>query len=281
MRVDQCLVCHTPRAQFMQAEHARRRAQGLPDGGHLRLVETGIDQLLERPPGQHGAHAQDHEAHQRGRQQIEEGPAEQGAADADHNDQGRGGIGTGMQRIGDEQLRALPLGDADQVAIEPFLGQHGADGDPEGSHLDGRQGFDMLQAQAGLPENAAADQGQRGAEDQCRRGFDASMAVGMLPVGRLGTLPAGINHEKVGQQVGKRMQAVRKQRLRVGQPADQQLQHGHHQIDADADPGRALRFGGPLDIAGRHRRRGKVAVSHSVYLILSRPLSGNREPWEN
>lgn len=43
--------------------------------------------------------------------------------------------------------------------------------------------------------------------------IDAGMAVGMGLVGRMGALPTGVNDEKIGEQVGKGMQAMRHQRL--------------------------------------------------------------------
>ena len=55
MSIDQRLVRHAPGAQFMQPAHARRRQQGLADRFDLRIIEPGIDQFLERAPGQFDA----------------------------------------------------------------------------------------------------------------------------------------------------------------------------------------------------------------------------------
>ena len=66
----------------------------------------------------------------------------------------------------------------------------------------------MLQAQPRLPQNKAADQGQRSPENQRRRGFDARVAVGMLGIGRMGALTGGVNDQKIGEQIRERMQAV-------------------------------------------------------------------------
>lgn len=49
MRIDQRLMRHAPRPQFVQAAHSGCRQQGLADRLDARCVETGIDQFLERP----------------------------------------------------------------------------------------------------------------------------------------------------------------------------------------------------------------------------------------
>ena len=56
------------------------------------------------------------------------------------------------------------------------------------------------------------------------------------------------------------MQAVGNQRLRMREPADNDLRDGHHQIDGDTDPGGALRQRGALD--GINRRDIGNCVGH-------------------
>ena len=131
----------------------------------------------------------------------------------------------------------------------------------------------MLEAHAGFPKNAAANQNQRRSQGERRSSFDAGVAVGMRLISRMCALAAGVDHQKIRQQVGKRMQSMRDQRLGMGQPANDQLGDGHHQIDSDADPGRLLRLGRPLK---RRREGGVLLKSHDVYPIL---LACNFSSW--
>ena len=113
-----------------------------------------------------------------------------------------------------------------QVAIQPFFGDHGQDGDPESQPADGLGADAAGQLLSRLPHDAAANGDQRDAQQQGGGGFDAGVAVRMLAIGGLGALMAGPQHEEIGEQVGERMQAMRNQRLRMRQPADQHLHAG-------------------------------------------------------
>ena len=203
MSIDQRLMRHTPGAQFMQPAYPGRCQQSRPDRLDLRVIESGIDQLLERAPGQFDPHAQDHEAHQRRRQQVEKAPAEQCAADAHDDHQRRRGVGPRMQGIARQQLRAQAFCDANQITVEALLDHHRRHRHPECRPLDRGKLFDMLQAHSRFPQNDPADQGQRRAKDQRRRRFDPRVTVGVGRVGRVRALSGRIDDQKVGQQIGK------------------------------------------------------------------------------
>ena len=100
----------------------------------------------------------------------------------------------------------------------------------------------MLQTNSGFPQDSPADQGQRCSQDQRGRRFDPGVTVRVRRIGRVRALPGGIDDQKIGKEIGERMQAVGDQRLRVADPADQNLSDGHQQVHGDADPCRPLRL---------------------------------------
>ena len=77
--------------------------------------------------------------------------------------------------------------------------------------------------QPGFAEDAAADQDQGGAEYQRRCRVNARMTAGVRRIGRVGALAGGMDDEKIREQIGEGLQAVGNQRLRIGQPADNDL----------------------------------------------------------
>lgn len=93
--------------------------------------------------------------------------------------------------------------------------------------------------QPGFAEDAAADQDQGGAEYQRRCRVNARMTAGVRRIGRVGALAGGMDDEKIREQIGEGLQAVGNQRLRIGQPADNDLSDRQQQVDRDTDPGGA------------------------------------------
>ena len=140
------------------------------------------------------------------------------------------------------------------------------------------QYLNVLQAQARLPQDAATDQHQRDAENQRRRCLHAGMAVGVRLVGGMGALPTGIDEVILGGQVSNLVQAVGDQRLRMGQPADDELGNGEQQVDHHTDPGRPLRLCRPVC----HRCCAALPVLHHVLCpILSAGDFSSWTPWES
>lgn len=64
----------------------------------------------------------------------------------------------------------------------------------------------------------------------------------MVGIGRLRALAIGVEHEGIGDDVGQGMHRIRNQCLGMGDPADDELHRGQHQIDHDTDPGNAAAF---------------------------------------
>jgi hypothetical protein len=67
------------------------------------------------------------------------------------------------------------------------------------------------------------------------------MAILVVIIRCLAAVMAGQEDDKVGQQVGQRMDTIGHQRLRLGKYADQDLGAGQYDIDPDADHGAAVR----------------------------------------
>jgi hypothetical protein len=77
---------------------------------------------------------------------------------------------------------------------------------------------------------------QEHAQSQRRRRLEAMVAVGMARIRLLLGMGADEEDEEVGDQVRERVDAVGDQALRLGEHADQDLEPGEQQIDADAHP---------------------------------------------
>jgi len=137
----------------------------------------------------------------------------------------------------------------------------------------------MLQTHTGFPENAAADQCQRNPENQSRCRFDPGMTIRMRLVSRMRALATGVDDEEIRQQIRKGMEAVRNQRLRMRQPADDQLGDRHYQIDCDTDPGRPLCDGRTL--GGRLTVSQLLSLLHLLCPILLGRNSTSRPLWES
>ena len=157
MYVGQDHVARLARLQVVHAEHAGRGEDFGGDAGDLFLVGGAVGQVVQGIPGESPAHARDHEADDERGDRVEQREAEQVAGDADGDDQRRGGVGTGMPGIGDEHAGAHALGDGEHVAKEQFLGEQGAERDPQGDHMHGRNAFRRLQLVHRGPDHAAAD----------------------------------------------------------------------------------------------------------------------------
>gem|GEM_PF-4075038 len=65
------------------------------------------------------------------------------------------------------------------------------------------------------------------------------MAVVVVRVGCFLAMPVGQQHDEVGDQIGRRMNTVRDQALRLGENADDDLRGGEHHVHAHAHPGAA------------------------------------------
>ena len=89
------------------------------------------------------------------------------------------------------------------------------------------------------PQHADANRQQQGAQYQRGSGLEALVAVGVIGIGVFLAVVTGEQHDKVGDQIRQRVNAVGDQTLRLGDDTDHNLGEGQDQVDADADSGAA------------------------------------------
>jgi len=105
-----------------------------------------------------------------------------------------------------------------------------------------------------------------------------AMAVVVVRVGCFLDMAVGQQHDEVGDQIGRRMNTVRDQALRLRENADDDLGGGEHHVHAHAHPGAAggggRAFGRAVSIVlwvfQRRRKGGHGAGSRSCNLALRR-----------
>ncbi|MBB5400309.1 hypothetical protein HDG41_002358 [Paraburkholderia sp. JPY162] len=90
------------------------------------------------------------------------------------------------------------------------------------------------------------------------------MSVIVISVGFCPAMPIGNQHDKIGNEIGERMDTVGNQRLRVRDRTDDDLQRHQYGIDRNTRKGtlacNALFLGGLGDRGGRHAEKAKRSV---------------------
>ncbi len=197
VRIHQRVVGHFAGAQFVQAAHAGCLQQRLAYRLHLFGVQAGVDQFGQGFKSQLPAHVANHNAHHRSGQQVEEGIAQQVADNAHHHYQRRGRIGAGVPGIGNQHLRAHPLGDGQHVAKHAFLGQQGNHRHRQTNWTDRLHRLWMLQARGGGNQQAHAQHRQKDAENEGGGSFYPRMTIGVLVIGMTIALTVGKQYQHV------------------------------------------------------------------------------------
>ena len=121
------------------------------------------------------------------------------------------------------------------VAINPFLAHHRDRGHSEGPGTRLQQMLGMQDAPHRVIGDTGRDTDQR--EPQCHScgSFDTTVTVGVIFVRLTVSLLGREEHEHVGHEIRKRVNAIRDQGLRLSEPPDNDLEHPEHQVQGGTD----------------------------------------------
>jgi len=147
---------------------------------------------------------------------------------------------------------------AQHVAEQPLFRDENEHRDDERAQVDGGNVVQIGEPRAGTPQHAEADRNQQRAEKQRRDCFIAAVSVIVICVRLCTAMPIGKQHDKIGNQVGERMDTVGDQCLRVREHADGDLQRHQHRIQRNTHKRAFARdtvFFGGFDGGGRHGRK--------------------------
>ena len=169
-----------------------------------------------------------------------------------------------MPGIGAKHVGIETVGGVHEVAEQNLLRHQREQGGPERHQVRCSQCFGVQNPQHRAHGDADAHGKQHDPQQQGGGRLDTFVAIGVFGVGGFFGVEQGEQHHEVANDVGQGVNTVRHQRLGIAQNPDDELHHGQHQVDEDADPSHAPADGIALGIAGVERV-GMWMVAHGLF----------------